>query len=471
MFLKKNKNTFNQLSFLIFILVFVYLNAYRLNFPYFWDELACYFRSSHYLYHHQLSIFPSAVPSDISYDHPLLIQNIVAILLHLFKNSPFVVHLFFLVISCFFIFIMYQLALKLEFKNLSVISIVLITIQPVFIAQSQLFQLEMTFSLLCFLSLYFYSNKNFKLYFFIASLNILVKESAIVIPASLFIYEILSKISFKEKIKFKIIQFYPLIPLLMFILFMLMTKMDKGYYLSPINSGKTSFYLDVFKQRLIYCLNFVFIEQGRIIFSVFFFILITYIILIKKESKKLGQLMTLPFNYQSLVFLALFLIFSAINNPLERYLLVMLPLIYFIFLQILIQYLNVKINFLIISVFIVISFFNMKSKNRFTDSDLSYVSHIKSMDSLKNYLYQNQLIDKVIKSDWPIIFSLQNDEFGLVKEKHNSVFLMNEDIKMKTELYIFTLPGNLDEKTVPDSFNLIKNIEVEYAKCQIWTKK
>lgn len=366
---------------------------------------------------------------------------------------------------------MYQLALKLEFKNLSVISIVLITIQPVFIAQSQLFQLEMIFSLLCFLSLYYYSIGKYKLYLFIASLNFLVKESAIVIPVSLFIYELISKIRFKEKFKFNLRLFYSPLPLLMFIFFMLMTKMDKGYYLSPINSGKTSFYLDVFKQRLFYCLNFVFIEQGRVFFSVFFLLLITYIVLIKKESKKLAQLMTLPFNYQSLVFIALFFIFSAINNPLERYLLVILPLIYFIFFQILIHFLNVKINFLIITVFIVISFFYMQSKNRFTDSDLSYVSHIKSMDSLKNYLYQNQLFDKVIKSDWPIIFSLQNDEFGLVKEKHNTVFLMKEDIKMKTDLYIFTLPGNLDEKSVPDSLKLIKNIEVDYAKCQIWIKK
>lgn len=93
------------------------------------------------------------------------------------------------------------------------------------------------------------------------------------------------------------------------------------------------------------------------------------------------------------------------------------------------------------------------------------------MQHLKAYLYQNQLIDKSIKADWPVVFSLQNNEFGLVEQKHNSIYLMNQDVNEKIDLYIYTIPGNLEEKQVPDSLKLLKNIEESYAKCQIWVKK
>lgn len=472
MFFRKYKISSSHLLFILFLIVYIFLNIDRLNLPYFWDELACYYRSSHYLYHHQISIFPSAVPSDISYDHPLLIQNIVAILLHIFVNSPVVVHLFFLIISCVFIVFMYKTAHNLNLNFFSPIAVIFIAVQPVFIAQNMLFQLEMVFSFLCFISVYFYSIKNYQFYLIFACLNVLVKESAIVVPISLFLYEIFLKLKLKTSLKLNQKQLISLLPILLFILFITITKLEKGYFLSPINSGKTSFYFDVFKQRLTYCFSFVFFSQGRLYFSIVFLCLLFYVIFIKKMAYRLKELILLPFNFQSVIFILMFFVFSAINNPLERYLLVLIPFIVFIFFQLLILCeFHQKFILSLTSLLIVISLLNSQSKHRFTDSDLSYVSHIKCMQHLKAYLYQNQLIDKSIKADWPVVFSLQNNEFGLVEQKHNSIYLMNQDVNEKIDLYIYTIPGNLEEKQVPDSLKLLKNIEESYAKCQIWVKK
>ncbi len=470
MFFKKNTFNNQNLLFGFTLVIYVIFNCDRLDLPYFWDELACYFRSSHYIYHHQLSLFPSAVPSDISFDHPLLIQNTIALMMLVFNNSPLVVHLFFLCVSILFVVFMYKVARKFNLNNFSVFAVFLIATQPIFIAQNMLFQLEMTFSFLCFLSVYFYSIKHYNRYILFACLNMLVKESAIVIPFSLLMYELIIKFNTKNKFQFK--QLVSLIPLVVFIVFIVLTKFEKGYFLSPINSGKTSFYFEVFKQRLNYCLHFIFISQGRIYFSVLFLGIIIYILFVKKEKSKFRQLIFLPFNFQSIVFIFLFIIFSAINNPLERYLLVVIPFIYFIFFQLLtISGINKKLKPVILMVLFIPSFLNIYSKNRFTDSDLSYVSHINSMIQLKDYLYQNNLTNKTIKADWPIIFSLQNNEFGLMKEKHNSIYLMNEVVNNQVDLFIFTFPGNLEEKQVPDSLKLLKNIEVNYAKCQVWIKK
>jgi hypothetical protein len=51
----------------------------HLSVPYFWDELGVYSRAALYLYDHQISLLPNALPPELSRGYPLLCAALFAL--------------------------------------------------------------------------------------------------------------------------------------------------------------------------------------------------------------------------------------------------------------------------------------------------------------------------------------------------------------------------------------------------------
>jgi len=76
------------------ILLLIGLKIPTLSLPYFWDEAWPYSTAVHLLFENGLSLFPGAVPFDISRGHPLFFHFMNAAAWHVFGNSITGSHIF-----------------------------------------------------------------------------------------------------------------------------------------------------------------------------------------------------------------------------------------------------------------------------------------------------------------------------------------------------------------------------------------
>ncbi len=140
---------------------------------------------------HGPGLMPASLPPELSRGHPLLFTCINAIVTTVFGSHVLVSHVF-----CFGISILLLLSVYLKtgkyFSPLTgVISCRTLAVQPLFLAQSCLVLPEITLTLLIFLSVCSYYENDFLLYSVYASLAILTKEAAIILPASVIAYSVL----------------------------------------------------------------------------------------------------------------------------------------------------------------------------------------------------------------------------------------------------------------------------------------
>src|ERR1019366_3043834 len=121
--------------------------------PCFWDELGVYAQAADYQYHHGLSLMPSSVPAVISRGHPLLFTFLNACAIKVFGEHVFVLHYFSLFISTMLILMVYLKTTKYFGQLTGIISVAILILQPLFLAQSAMVLPEIALAFFVFLSL------------------------------------------------------------------------------------------------------------------------------------------------------------------------------------------------------------------------------------------------------------------------------------------------------------------------------
>ncbi|HWB62125.1 MAG TPA: glycosyltransferase family 39 protein, partial [Chitinophagales bacterium] len=135
-----------------------------LHLPYFWDELGVYTQAADYQYHHGISLMPASVPAWLSRGHPLFFVALSASVLKLFGENVFAAHLFSLFISSVLLFVVYRKTTKYFDSLTALVAVMLLAIQPLFLAQSALVLPEITLALFVLLALTAYYEKRFALF-------------------------------------------------------------------------------------------------------------------------------------------------------------------------------------------------------------------------------------------------------------------------------------------------------------------
>jgi 4-amino-4-deoxy-L-arabinose transferase-like glycosyltransferase len=105
--------------------------------------------------------------------------------LKIFGNTVFNAHLLALIVSFLTLFALFNFCEKYFGKWAGVFAVAALLPQPLFLAQSNLVLPEMALSLFIILSLHFFLDHKMVGYFLSASAAILIKESAIVMFATL----------------------------------------------------------------------------------------------------------------------------------------------------------------------------------------------------------------------------------------------------------------------------------------------
>jgi 4-amino-4-deoxy-L-arabinose transferase-like glycosyltransferase len=172
--------------FLFFFLLLLATHASLLRLPYFWDEAGYYIPAARDLF--SGSLIPYSTPSNA---HPPLVMAWLAGVWKVFGQSPLVTRVAMLALAAFSLVGFFRLARAVSNNVVAAGATVLLAIYPVFFAQSSLAQVDLPAAGLTFWGLEAYFRKRPGAVAIWFSFAVLAKETAILVPVGLCVWEVL----------------------------------------------------------------------------------------------------------------------------------------------------------------------------------------------------------------------------------------------------------------------------------------
>lgn len=182
--------------FLLFAALLVAAHAPLLNLPYFWDEAGYYIPAARDLL--AGSVIPYSTPSNA---HPPLVLVWLAMAWRIFGQHAIVTRCAMLMLSAFSLLGFFRLSRSVSNATVAAASTFLVAIYPVFFAQSSLAQIDLPAAGLIFWGLEAYVRRRPAVTSVWFSLAALVKETAILVPAALFLWEMARVLGLLERIQ------------------------------------------------------------------------------------------------------------------------------------------------------------------------------------------------------------------------------------------------------------------------------
>lgn len=449
------------------LIIFTAFKFQDLFLPYFWDEMAAYSNAVLYMMDHNISLLPSSVPPEISFGHPLLLPFLLSVVNELFGYSIPLMHACILLISLLLAFGTFLLAQFICKNNaIAFISMVVLLFQPVFYAQSTLVLLEIFLTFNIVYGLLFYLKGRYLLASIFASMAVLTKETGLVIAIAFLVFPLFDYVlnKNKEKLGFKIA--ISLLPIAVFTAFLLAQKSAYGWYLNPYNLNATKLTINSILQKTWdYSIEFSFIDQGRLILTILVLVsTVIYFKSIKWDFKEKSKLLLLIFSFG-------FVLFSSIAHCLERYFIVLMPVVCILFATSIYRF--VKVNkylpyLLIIGVFIV-QLNYMNDNKKFSDVNLSFKDHIKSNQMLFDYINSGKYSNDTFSFSFPLKQASIDSRVGYVKQ-----FNFHSDIMFidSYKYQIYCQPGNFDSfKPDTSKYNFYKEFKSGISRSMIYIRK
>ncbi len=459
---EKNNEKIYGLLTLIVVAAFVAFKFQDLFLPYFWDELGVYSRASLYLAEHGLGILPASLPPVLSRGHPLLFQFIYGLGFTVFDKSVVVGHSISLLVTCLLLFALYKKISSFYNRLIGFCVVVLLCAQPVFIAQSTFVLPEMMLALFAFLALTSYCQKQFGWFAVYASLAMMTKESAIVIPFVAFAYGFVQDIILKQKagyftLRSLLLTFFSL---LVFGVFLLIQKAQNGWYFLPEHVGYVSFKLSSIYYHNHNYQNFLFYNQGRYWWVKVLLVGSAFAIL--KAKVKLNNSFVLLCS----IFVCAFLAFGSLNFYMNRYMLAAIP--FLTALVVIAAYTIFSNKIWLTGITLVLSALCLRDIDPAYfnyDCDMGFKHHLSVEKKLIDKLCEIQTIETPASGNFPIFFALV--------EKHTGFKVCNVNYNWgystKKEYLVYTSENGY---LYPESDNckLIFHIKESYVDGMIYEK-
>ncbi len=469
------KNIFDYLIVaLCAVLITVKYNS--LSLPYFWDEAWPYATGIHLMYDKGLSLLPGAIPFDISRGHPLLFHFLSALWMQLFGNTIFISHCFPLLLSCCFILTVYFFGKKYFSDKTGFFSALLISVQPLFLAQSSMLLPEIMLGMLSLLTLHFYLSAK-KLFFIVSSIFLLLtKESGIVLLASILVKEFFDYISHTPKPSFRVLfnkVILIVVPVFFSFSFFILQKIKTGNFFLPLYTSHENFILNNILNKLSGYSAFLFIYQGRNALSTILIVSLIFLLIRRKKNKPVNPEKKVI--YFLLIFIVVFLFFSASNFYSPRYLLSILPpfvllVVHFYFKA----FGNIKWMLVPgLALLIGVGGYFCIHKKAINDQSLTYVDAIQvSRDAVK-FCEEKNLFEKNILADFLMRTYLTNRYCGYLNTKSAFTNVSYEFSGNVDYVIILSFENDNFFESIRQNpaFSLVKRFDESIAWCEIYKRK
>lgn len=438
------------------LVVFVVFKIGDLQLPYFWDESAAYMKGALYMLDNGISLHPSAVPSDMSFGHPLMLHFIIASVAKTFSYSIPLMRGTILLVSILLVVGVFKLSLKLTGNTLSAFfATILLLVQPIFFAQSAMILLEVLLTFFIVFSILFYLQNKYFLSVLMATGAVLTKETGIVLAIALLcdvVFRFYVQRDFKSFL-WKLLIYS--IPLLVFGGFLLIQKNTFGWYLNPENLGATKPSVAHMLDRIyFYPIQILFKDQGRFILTL---LLILSLVLKLRQQKIKGSLEKFQQFSLITIFIIGFVLFSSIAHNLERYHVVLIPFAVILFGHA-IQYFTRWNEGTAWVLLIIACSFNLHSMNKgkvLSDVSLTFRNHIKSNQKLFTYINSGIFENDTIGFYFPLREAATDPRYGYIKQQNFTADISgNQNLKF----YAGTNPGVFD--TNPPDTSVFREAKV-----------
>ncbi|MCX6247827.1 MAG: glycosyltransferase family 39 protein [Bacteroidetes bacterium] len=308
------------------ILVFILFKLPDIGIPYHWDEMGVYVPAAFRMMDNgHISLLPASIEPLYSRGHPLLFTFCNALVFKLFGETVTVGHIFALFLGVATLILFFLLAKSLFSKKIAFFATVLLMAQPIFFTMAVQVLPEMMVAFFTLLSFYGILNKKWVIYALGGSLAMMTKESAIAIPATALIALLIETIREKDLLTLKRMKLFLLgaTPLLVFGLFLIIQKVQNGWYLFPEHLGYIHWVPAKLSKEAGRLFNDMLTGQGRWLTGIPFLAGIVLALFSKrlKIEAKGKNLWTFA------LFILLVFIFCLVNYYLTRYILYVIPFI------------------------------------------------------------------------------------------------------------------------------------------------
>ena len=416
-----------------------------LQVPFFWDELGVYSRAAIHQAIHGVSLLPGSTPDVLSRGHPLLSTAYFATLLKIFGiNLPVARSAAYIIYSATVILSFIWLRLRTTTHQALIITFIL-ALQPIFLAQGFLVLPEQLLLFFTLLSLFFYDKDNLLMLVITLSAAIMVKESALVLPIAFGLAYFFRK---AQLIKTGLVT---IIPVAVFILFLIIQKAVLSYYLYPLHTSLIDLNPMVVLNKLIRALNFVFIQQGRVFITLILCLCLIF-------YGKTFQLKT--WLSDAVFWLGLGgLLFAAVNYYLERYTQYWLWPLAAVALVFIVTKTPTKWRILVYSLGLVIPLFFMNPNKKFEDTSFAYISHTQCIE--KTIVKMNEMAKgKNVAYNWPYIMANWTEFSGYSKANHK-ILDVSKNKEDSIDYVVLSAIGQPQFNNAPEWLTKLNYAEIE----------
>jgi len=270
----------------VVLIVFILCKIPHLYYPYYWDESWPYAAAIKQMYTHGASLMPGAIDGELSRGHPLFFHAAGAVWMHIFGQSHFSMHCFALLIAVCCLIAVYEAGLKLFNQRVAILSVILVATQAIFFLHASFLLFEILVALLGFLSLYFYVRDKYFLTALCLTAQFYTKESGLimgfVLGADAAIGLFNKNIATRKRL-YRIISV--LIPCMLIVAFFIAQKIISGWYILPLYSGMIEHSWTAFWYKIrMGCIRDTFYQGLR---NWYFIVLLLLFLLVAIKNKQL----------------------------------------------------------------------------------------------------------------------------------------------------------------------------------------
>lgn len=398
-------------SWLLLVLgsvLFVVVRWDDLFLPFFWDELGVYGPGMFAMVDHGIGLLPSALEPELSRGHPLLFYAFYASYASVFGTDLLVLRIPGLLLTLSLAWSVWWAGRSFISKSAAALAGLILLAMPAVFAQSGLILPEMMLALLIFLSLYFAATKKTCAYLFVASLAILTKETGILVPLSVAVWCLFSR----QRRSIRNIAL-ALCPILIFVLFLVIQRMQNGWFFFPYHEELISFSWDEINFKALEMLDFLFWYQSRWVFlpiAVIGVLVVTGIwnTNITEEQKSWILL--------SGIFVVGMMAFTVLNAYMDRYLLAILPILCLWGIWVLNSISGFPAALAGTGLMIALFGFSWNGESFRYDVDPGYPDVIQVQQEATDYLMSEVADSAMVYANFPLFLSFSDPRSGYVEE-------------------------------------------------------
>ncbi|HZK08909.1 MAG TPA: glycosyltransferase family 39 protein [Bacteroidales bacterium] len=462
----------HEILLLILIAAFVIFKIPHLSLPYFGDEGFAFGPAVHQMYEDGPSLLPSSLPPGLSYGHPLFFHFTASVWLRVFGYSIFNAKSFALFVTVLLLLSLYYVVSRRFNKDAALLTVVLLMLQPVFMAQSSFVLLEVMVSFLALWTIYFWFKRRWWLYALFSAMLVMTKESGLFVLFALGVWQLIEFFLLRtEPVTLrKFAQRYLImaIPAFVFVLFLFAQKLTYGWFFSPLRIQHIKTTVDGLKHAAGISTSIIFWQQGR--FWLQGFVLAALLFYFLRPGKRIStqQWRIIWFLTFFILIYQLISIFNFLSN---RYFLVAIMTWIIITAVMVIDGFGRYrwLSYLMAAAVIISQAFYFSSRNDCLDDSLGAVDNIKVHQQVVQYLEEHELYNHRILTHFLMYSNLHRPEIGYLSgDRHFNNLTIKFDDNVEYVVYSKVEQSQLKDELKNPGLRLLKRFELHDAWSEIY---